>query len=157
MDYDTKSTILGVTASGVNPRKRMQKDTEKNGHPFSHFEVKPIGLWQRLSEHFGITHIVDFTPGSAALAIAASGAVEYDGIAVNDAHRDWLDSICDRCVMYMAVRDREFSKGLYDEPDFVDKVEKYFGGTMMEARKLMEPVDDDDKDDSDSGSGGEDE
>jgi hypothetical protein len=157
MDYDTKSTILGVTASGVNPRKRMQKDTEKHGHPFSHFEVKPIGLWQRLSEHFGITHIVDFTPGSAALAIAASGAAEYDGIAVNDAHRDWLDSICDRCVMYMAGRDREFSKGLYDEPDFVDKVEKYFGGTMMEARKLMEPVDDDDKDDSDSGSGGEDE
>ena len=145
LDFDTKSSILGVTASGVNPRRRIQKDIEKNGHPFSHFEVKPIGLWQRLSEHFGITHIIDFTPGSAALAIAASGAMEYDGVASNDAHRDWLDSICDRCVMYMAGQDRKFSKGLYDEPDFVDKVEKYFGGTIMEARKLLEPVADDDK------------
>ena len=112
--------------------------------------MKPIGLWQRLSEHFGITHIIDFTPGSAALAIAASGAMEYDGIASNDAHREWLDSICDRCVMYMAGQDSKFSKSLYDEPDFVEKVEKYFGGAMMEARKLLEPVADDEAADSDS-------
>ena len=48
-----------------------------------------------------VTHIVDFSPGSGALALAASGALEYDGICVNDMHRDWLDSTLDRCLMYM--------------------------------------------------------
>ena len=77
MDADTKANILGVAAAGAVAGKRMSKNIEEKGHPFSHCEVKPLNLWQRICEHFGVTHIVDFTPGSAGLAIAATGAMEY--------------------------------------------------------------------------------
>ena len=47
-------------------------------------------------DHFGVTHIVDFSPGSGALAIAASGAVEYEGVTTCGEHRDWLDGILEQ-------------------------------------------------------------
>ena len=74
------------------------------------------------------------------MAIAASGAMEYEGVAANEVHREWLDSTVDRCVMYMAGRDKKFTEALGGDAAFVDKVEKYFAGTMMEARRLLEPL-----------------
>ena len=105
-------------------------------------EVKPLNLLQRLFEHFGVTHVVDFAAGSAAMAIAAAGAQDYEGIAANGEHRDWLDATLDKCVMYMAGKDTHFTKslGVVDE-DVTAKIAKYFGGTLMEARRIMEPPD----------------
>ena len=54
------------------------------------------------------------------MAVAASGAMQYEGLAGNDAHR-WLGSIVDRCVTY-----GEQSGG---DAEFVGKASKYFGGT----------------------------
>ena len=139
MDYATKVSVLGVGASGAVNRPRVQKDIEENGHPFSHCEAKPIAFWQRICEHHQVTHIVDFCPGSGALAIAASGAVEYEGIAGNDAHCHWLDATLDRCIMYMAGQDKRVTKNLGGDDSFAAKVEKYLSGTMMEARRMLEP------------------
>ena len=119
---------------------RLQGDITEKGHPFSYNEVKPITFWQTIMEHHKVTHIVDFTPGSGALAVAASGAMEYEGIGGNDNHRDWLDSIVDRCVMYKAGHEQGFAEQLGGDEGFVEKASKYFGGTMMEARRLLEPV-----------------
>ncbi len=55
-------------------------------------EVKPLSLLQRLFEPFGVTHVVDFAVGSTAMAIAAAGVQDYEGIAANDVHRDRLDA-----------------------------------------------------------------
>ena len=66
--------------------------------------------------------------------------MEYEGIAGNDAHRDWLDSIVDRCVMYKAGHDEGYAEQLGGDEGFVEKASKYFGGTMLEARRLLEPV-----------------
>ena len=85
-----------------------------------------------------------------ALAVAASGAMQYEGIAGNDAHRDWLDSIVDRCVMYKAGHEQGYSENLGLDAEFVGTASKYFGGTMMEARRLLMP------DDGEGGDAGED-
>ena len=77
------------------------------------------------------------------MAVAASGAMQYEGIAGNDAHRDWLDSIVDRRVMYKAGHEEGYAEQLGGDAEFVEKASKYFGGTMMEARRLLEPVDED--------------
>ena len=140
MSYDTKAGILGAASCAPLRRKRLQKDIDDKGHPFSYHEVKPISFWLNIMEHHKVTHIVDFTPGSGALAVAASGAMEYEGIAGNDAHRDWLDSIVDRCVMYKAGHDEGYAEQLGSDEGFVEKASKYFSGTMMEARRLLEPV-----------------
>ena len=83
--------------------------------------------------------MVDFSLGSVALAIAAAGALVYEGVAANDVHREWLDSTLDRCVMYLACQQRDFAHMLGAGADFPDKVQKYFGGTLMDARRLLEP------------------
>ena len=77
--------------------------------------------------------------------------MEYSGVAATDVHRDWLDSTLDRCTMYMAGKDKGFVISLCGDDEFMDKVEKYFSGTMMEARRLLEPVEADDAGDKDSG------
>ncbi len=104
---------------------RLQEDIQEKGHPFSLNEVKPISFWQSIMEHHKVTHVVDFTPGSGALAVAAaSGAVEYEGIAANEAHRDWLDSIVDRCVTYKAGHEAGYAEQLGGDPEFVEKASK---------------------------------
>ena len=136
MDTDTKGACVGVAASGAVPNKRVRKDIDAHGHPYSHAEVKPLALWQRIIEHNGVTHIIDFAAGSGALAIAIAGTIEYQGIAANEAHRKWLDSTLDRCIMYLAGKDKEFAKRLGGDDAFMMKVEKYFGGVMMDAGVL---------------------
>ena len=157
MDAETKVEILGVAASGAVPNKRVQKDIDAHGHPYSHAEVKPLALWQRICEHIGVTHIVDFAAGSGALAIACAGTIEYQGIAANDTHRDWLDSTLDRCIIYLAGKEKELAKRLGGDDAFMAKVEKYFGGTMMDARRLLEPSERNDGDDDDESDGDDDE
>jgi len=110
MDADSKSSILGAAAAGAVAGKRMSQNIEEKGHPFSQCEVKPLNLWQRICEHHGVTHIVDLSPGSAGLAIAAAGAMEYEGVATNEIHCSWLDSILDLVVKYLASKDNAFAK-----------------------------------------------
>ena len=146
MDYETKTSIFGAADYGQVAKKKLQADIERHGHPFSLFEVKPLGFMQRILEHHNVTHIVDFAAGSGAIAIAASGAMDYDGVAANDNHEQWLNSTLDRCVMYLAGKDKDFGKKLSSSDEFAEKVAKYFGGTVMDARRILEPVDDEDED-----------
>ena len=112
------------------------------GPLFAMVEVKPLNLIQRLFEHFGVTHVVDFAAGSGTTAIAAAGGHDYEGIAANGEHREWLDATLDKCVMYMAGKDKQFTQSIgVEDQDVTAKIAKYFGGTLMEARRIMAPPD----------------
>ena len=151
MDLETKAACVGVAASGAVGLSRVDSDIAQNGHPFSQTEVKPLALLQRVCEHYRVTHIVDLAAGSGALAIAVAGTYEYEGIAANQAHREWLDSTLDRCIMYLAGKDKQLAKRLGCDDEFLTKVGKYFGsGTMMDARRLVEPTIDDEQEESSS-------
>ena len=142
MSYDTKASILGAAAAGASEMKRFQADIDEKGHPFSWAETKPMPLWQRVCEHHKVTHIVDFTPGSAALAIAASGAMHYEGIAVNEEQQKWLDSILDRCIMYLVGKDEKVCENLGGDAEFAARVKKFFAGSMQEVQRYLEPLHD---------------
>ena len=109
-----------------------------------------------------MTLIVDFSPGSAALSIAAAGALEYEGVAANEIHCRWLDSTLDLVVKYLAGQDKGMAKRLGGgggDDKFVEKVGQYFAGTMLEARRYLEPepqAKPDDADDDESQSSAED-
>ena len=93
-----------------------------------------------MCEHHYVTHIVDFTPGSAALAVAAAGTMQYEGIATNDEHKAWMDSILDRCIMYLVGEKKELGEKLGGDPALAAMVHQFFAGSMTEARRYMQPV-----------------
>ena len=74
------------------------------------------------------------------MGIAASGAMEYEGVAANEVRREWLDSTLGRCAMHLAGQDKNFARELGGDDAFVEKVGMYFAGAMMEARRLLEPI-----------------
>ena len=84
------------------------------------------------------------------MAVAASGAMQYEGIAGNDAHRDWLDSIVDGCVMCKAGHEEGYAEQLGADAEFVGKASTY---VEHWARRLLMPrltagtSDDEDDDD----------
>ena len=50
----------------------------------------------------------------------------------------------DQCVMAMAGQDKDFTKKLgVNDDEVVAKVSKYFVGTLMEARRILAPLDED--------------
>ncbi|CAK0853209.1 unnamed protein product [Prorocentrum cordatum] len=141
MDHETRMSTLGAAScAGVDGKQpRLQGG------------VKPLSLWQALVENHKAPHVVDFTPGSGALAVAAPGAIECEGIAANDARRDWLDSIVHRCAMHKAGHEEEYAEQLGGDAEFAEKASKYFSGAMMEAKRLWMPAAGDGEDEEEGG------
>ena len=153
MAYAVKQSILGPDAAGsLRGMKRVQKDIDLREHPFSLSEVKPLALWQNLLEHLGITHIVDFTPGSGGLAIVAAGAAKYDGLAAGAKHKEWLDTVVDQCIAYKVARDKTYGEVVLGDrfKSFSALPANYFSGTILQARRMLEPIDDQDDAGSDT-------
>ena len=141
MNYDTKASVLGAAASGAVPRAMAQKHIEVHGHPFAWHETKPVALFVNLLEHIGATHIVDFTPGSGALAIASlSLGLQYEGLSASGEHNEWLDMILDRVTVYLCAKSPEQCVTMGAEESVCENVKLYFAGTIMEAKRLMEPT-----------------
>ena len=59
------------------------------------------------------------------------------------------------CHVFGRGEDNEFAIHLGGKDGFMEKVGQYFGGTMMEARRLLEPVVDDDDDEASDGRSGD--
>ena len=147
MDYDTKASIMGAAASALPKSERVVQNIEKRGHPFSWFEVKPVTLEQRFFEHLGVTHIVDFTP-SVSRAIAAAGAIEYEGLCCKQEHADWCDATVDKILEYIAGKDPAFTRQLGAEEEFADRCLHFFSNTMLDARRWVDPTAEDLKSDA---------
>ena len=106
--------------------------------------MKPAALFEQIFRHIGATHVVDFTPGSGACAIAAIGAgIRYDGIAANSDHASWLDGILDRIVFHLCSESKEARENLEFDDDACENVKRYFGGLVMEGKQHMEPEEED--------------
>ena len=143
MEEGTKMSILGGTATGVVHGKRLQRDIVENGHPYSWAETKPVSLLNILCRHLQLTHIVDFTPGSAALAVAVAGEMQYEGIASVEEHQQWLDNTMDRCFLYLVAKHPELATELGGDTDLQEKVARFFNAqTMREASRYIEPPND---------------
>ena len=155
MEADCKAGILGAAAASAVVGQRISENIDEKGHPFSQCEVKPLNLWQRICEHHGVTHIVDFSPGSAGLATTVTGEMDYEGVATNDLHCSWLDSTLDLVVKYLAGTDKEFAKKLGADDEFVEQVMQYFAGTFTEAKRYLEPEEQSDEDDDENKDDGE--
>ena len=76
-------------------------DAASTGHALFWTEVKPVALMiSQLLSDFGISHVVDVSPASAAVAAAAAMSdITCDAFCFNDMHKTWLDGVLDRAML----------------------------------------------------------
>ena len=77
-------------------------------------------------------------------------------MATSEIHCSWLDSTLDLVVKYLASKDNVFAKKVGGDDDFAGKVTQYFGGTLSEARRYLEPEVKEAPEDEDDGESSED-
>ena len=75
--------------------------------------------------------------------------MQYEGIAVNEEQQKWLDSILDRCIMYLVGKDEKYVESLGGDAEFAARVKKFFAGSMQEVQRYVEPLHDKEEEEDD--------
>ena len=77
----------------------------ERGHPFSWKEQKPINWYGRLLSDISAGYVIDFTPGSGALARAClETGIQYVGICRKTEHASWLVNVLNRAAVELITR-----------------------------------------------------
>ena len=123
----------------------------KNGHPLFMHEVKEVEIYLAIFEDLSVTHVFDLAAGSGAAVMASAILrIQYEGLAMNADHANWLDRIMDKAMFAICVdsTDEESVKIKAD-------VSQYFNANIEEARALLaggsEEAHDDENDDAENG------
>ena len=131
MSLADKEGITGVTLP-TYPAALMDALGSK-GHPLFLNEIKDVGMYVALYTDLNVTHVLDLAAGSGAAAMAAAILhIQYEGIAMNTNHVNWLERIMDKAVfaILMDNNDEESQKIKGD-------VSNYFASLIQEAREFL--------------------
>jgi len=98
-----------------------------------------VKLWHQLIQDIPhLTHILDFTPGSAALAIASAQAdIKYEGICTNKLHKDWLDNFLDKS-MFAVVAKGVAGKNEATNKDAITKLQHFFSFQVANGMRYLD-------------------
>lgn len=151
LTLEDKEKMVGLSMPGYD---QVYMEKLKAGHPLFPHEIKEMQFYLELFGNHGGTHIFDVTSGSGAAAMAAAVLqIPYDGLVMNQKHKDWLDRIMDKAI-FAIVADSK------DEESENLQILKYFKANVEEANKLIasaenEPECDEDTDDETDDNGGD--
>ena len=80
-------------------------DVAARGHPFSWTERKPVDWYEVFLQEVCAHLVVDFSPGSGALARAClNQGIQYAGICRTDQHCSWLTNILNKAAVVSISR-----------------------------------------------------
>ena len=120
-------------AIGAFDKKRVMMEVEEQGHPLFWGEWKPVSLFATLCRDFGVTTVVDMTPGSGAASIASLYCkVHYRGFCHNAAHKNWLLGHLRRVFVAIVM-----NKDVKADDNLVKNVSKYLRRAAEAARQLL--------------------
>ena len=127
------------------------RDWKRRGVPFAWGETKSVDIFKQLFRDLPqVTHVFDLTPGSGCAALAAWHlGLNYEGLAFNHAHKDWLDNVMDTC-MYAVVAEGVETKDSDADLEFQEKVRHFFGPQVdagmrwLKSKDAQKAADDDD-------------
>ena len=104
-----KATVFGRSSAGNPTRAACPSKWDFGGVPLFWRESKTSELWKAVLDLFNIKTIVDFTPGSGALAVAAmSRGLKYTGFVEEPKHLAWLQNILDTAALRYIAKKGEF-------------------------------------------------
>ena len=76
--------------------EELDTNQQMRGHPLFWQEFKTSHLFSALFDDFDIGHVFDLSPGSGAAAMAAAATgIGYEGVAENEMHAQWLETLLD--------------------------------------------------------------
>ena len=97
------------------------------GAPVFWRESKTAELWKANFDLFNVKTIVDFTPGSGALAVAAmSRGLKYTGFVEGAKHLAWLQNILDTAALRYIAKQGEI---LYKE-DLAEMINQHYADLL---------------------------
>ena len=137
-----KEGIVGTTLPAY-PEEVVSAVGNK-GHPLFWGEVKEVDTYIALLQDLSAESVFDLTPGSGAAAMAAAIlGIQYEGLAMNSNHANWLTRILDK-TMYAIVMDSSDE----DSKTIKADLSQYFSQQIEEARVFLTSGDHCDEEDS---------
>ena len=97
-------------------------------------EGPPVKFWTAFLKDMQIGHVFHIGAGNGAVAIASAVLrLGYDGVSVNDLHKQWLDNILDKAVFAVVA----LNEGQLFDKATVEGVSKYFPGYVADAKRYI--------------------
>ena len=124
-------------------------DVAARGHPFSWTERKPLAWYQVFLAELCAALVVDYSPGSGAMARACLNAgIQYVGICRTEEHCSWLTNILNKAAVECISRT---GSPLYQQ-DLASCIDAHFKEVIQELHQqdaaVADEADDDDDEDS---------
>ena len=131
-----KAVVFPVGSSGEPAKAACPQKWDFGGVPMYWRESKPLELWIAILKMFNAKVIVDFTPGSGALAAAAmSQGAKYTGFVEEAKHLSWLQNIVDTAALRYIAQQGEV---LYME-DLAELVHQHYQDLLDNADAEEKP------------------
>jgi hypothetical protein len=125
MSSSDRRAATGATFPTTDP-DGTGKVFSLKGEPLFLAESKPIPFWVSFFKAIKAKAIFDMTPGSGAAAIAALlVGIPYDGLCHNQKHKDWLDTIMNKIIFHIVMKQE---KNPDMPPEMVKKCNKILRG-----------------------------
>ena len=140
-----KATVFPASSAGDPLRAACPAKWDFGGVPLFWRESKKTELWEAILTLLNVKSIVDFTPGSGALACAAmSRGLKYTGFVEDAKHLAWLQNIMDTASLRFIAKKGE---ALYME-DLAELITQHYQDLLEEEdeRPDVEGLFDDDND-----------
>lgn len=116
----------------------------KGGYPLFWTEFLDAEWFRAFFKDMNISHVFDLTAGTTAAACAAAlHGIVYEGIAMNEAHANFLNNIMDKAVFaILAASEAESDKAVREN------LQKYFLPLIEEGREFIvsRPMEEDEDD-----------
>ena len=142
LTLNNKEGIVGTTLPAY-PEEVVSAVGNK-GHPLFWGEVKEVDTYIALLQDLSAESVFDLTPGSGAAAMAAAIlGIQYEGLAMNSNHANWLTRILDK-TMYAIIMDSSDE----DSKTIKADLSQYFSHRIEEARVFLTSGDHCDEEDS---------
>ena len=137
----------GPTAEAAKP-----EGWRRDSIPLFWNESKSVALWEMWLDAFDIKAVIDMSPGSGRLAVAAmTKGVQYLGVLTDSHHLSWLTNIVDRQALQLIG---ESSSAVYQE-QLGEHIKEHFADVLDELNVEEASDDEGEGEDDDEGAGEE--
>ena len=135
-----KRDMIGGGEIEELPKDMADAADDGGGQALFWSEVKIVGFLAQVLSDFNVSHVVDLSPASGAVAAAAAlNHITCDAFCFNDMHKQWLEGVMDRAMLRVLTQAEggRLGQGEVCEKGFSEEIKKYFSSSIRDAELLL--------------------